>query len=124
MDIPPYREAAARPRVRVVVWNDAKTTLELLVAVLQDRFGFSAVRAYALALAVKQDGWTDIGTYDEPVAEEHVAQCLLLAEQRGFPLRAAVALLDDEPRPTLLIRMRNRHRRLLDPGGIAWVDPT
>lgn len=103
----PYRDAAPSPLVRVVFWNDPKTTIGFVMA---------PVRAHALTLAVHQDGWTDIGTYPQPEAEALVAQSVGLANMRGFPFRASVASLDGEPRATALVRWRNRWR--------AWLVPT
>lgn len=79
----------ATPKLyRVVLLNDDYTTMEFVVAVLEDVFQKSPAEAFRLMMQVHTQGRAVCGAYTYEVAETKAARVRELAQQDGFPLQA------------------------------------
>lgn len=77
------------PRFKVVLFNDDYTPMEFVVSLLESVFGKSPAESNQLMLRIHRSGSGIAGVYVLEVAETRVATVHRLAEERGYPLRAA-----------------------------------
>src|SRR5688500_8907955 len=70
--------------------NDAYTTMEVVVRVLETVFNKAAPDAYGIMLQVHHDGHGVCGSYPFEIAETKVETVHDMARQEGFPLRASI----------------------------------
>ena len=75
---------------RVVLLNDDYTTMEFVVAVLEEVFRKSPAEAYRLMMQIHSQGRAVCGAYTYEVAETKVGAVRELAAQAGFPLQASL----------------------------------
>ena len=75
---------------RVVLLNDDYTTMEFVVAVLEEVFRKSPAEAYRLMMQIHSQGRAVCGAYTYDVAETKVGAVRELAAQAGFPLQASL----------------------------------
>jgi ATP-dependent Clp protease adaptor protein ClpS len=75
---------------RVVLLNDDYTTMEFVIAVLEDVFQKSPAEAFRLMMQVHTQGQARCGTYTYEVAETKVETVRDLAKREGFPLQASI----------------------------------
>ena len=75
---------------RVALLNDDYTTMEFVVAVLEEVFRKSPAEAYRLMMQVHTQGRAVCGAYTYEVAETKVGAVRELAAQAGFPLQASL----------------------------------
>ena len=84
-------EKVRTPRLyRVVLLNDDYTTMEFVVAVLEEVFRKSPAEAYRLMMQIHTQGRAVCGAYTYEVAETKVGAVRELAAQSGFPLQASL----------------------------------
>ena len=76
--------------------NDDFTTMEFVVAVLQQVFHHSDATAAAIMLNVHRTGIGVAGIYTHEIAETKVAQTMALAEKAEFPLQVTLEPDDDD----------------------------
>ncbi|MCY4600422.1 MAG: ATP-dependent Clp protease adapter ClpS [Acidobacteria bacterium] len=82
-------QQTATPKMyQVVLLNDDYTTMEFVVAVLEDVFQKGPAEAFRLMMQVHTQGRAVCGVYTYEVAETKVARVRELAERDGFPLQA------------------------------------
>ncbi len=77
------------PRFKVILFNDDYTPMEFVVSLLESVFGKSPAESNQLMLRIHRSGSGIAGVYVLEVAETRVATVHRLAEERGYPLRAA-----------------------------------
>ncbi|MBW2289210.1 MAG: ATP-dependent Clp protease adaptor ClpS [Deltaproteobacteria bacterium] len=83
------RAEVARPsRFKVILYNDDYTSMEFVVAVLEQIFGKGPAQATQIMLQIHKTGLGVAGVYVLEVAETKVAAVHRAAEERGYPLRA------------------------------------
>ena len=73
---------------RVVLLNDDYTTMEFVVAVLEDVFQKGPSEAFRLMMQIHTQGRAVCGVYTYEVAETKAARVRELAQRDGFPLQA------------------------------------
>jgi ATP-dependent Clp protease adaptor protein ClpS len=84
------RPKVERPkRFKVMLFNDDYTPMEFVTGLLETVFGKSPSEATQLMLQIHRSGMGIAGVYVLEIAETKVAAVHRLAEQRGYPLRAA-----------------------------------
>jgi ATP-dependent Clp protease adaptor protein ClpS len=90
-----------RPRLyKVVFHNDDYTTMEFVVAVLEQVFHHSEASATAIMLSIHRTGTGVAGVYTYEIAETKLAQTMDLARQAEHPLQVTLEPEDDdEPHP-------------------------
>ena len=82
-------QQTATPKMfQVVLLNDDYTTMEFVVAVLEDVFQKGPAEAFRLMMQVHTQGRAVCGVYTYEVAETKVARVRELAERDAFPLQA------------------------------------
>ena len=86
----PKPEARRPEMFKVVLLNDDYTTQEFVVHVLETVFNKPTPEARRIMLQVHVTGRGICGTYTHEIAETKVATVHALAEEEGFPLRAAI----------------------------------
>lgn len=80
-----------RPKMyRVILVNDDYTTMEFVIEVLVTIFHKSATEATQIMLDVHEKGKGIVGVYPYDIAQTKVIQVEEMAQEREFPLRAAV----------------------------------
>ena len=85
------RAKTKRPEMfKVVLLNDDYTTMEFVVHVLQQVFNKPEPEAYRIMMQVHIQGRGICGSYTYEIAETKVATVHDMAQENGFPLRAAI----------------------------------
>ncbi len=85
------RDETVTPKLyRVLLLNDDYTTMEFVVAVLEEVFRKTPAEAFRLMMQVHTEGQAVCGAYTWEVAETKVDTVRQLAERGGFPLQAAI----------------------------------
>ena len=84
------RETRRPPRFKVVLYNDAYTPMEFVVALLEQVFKKGPAEATQLMLQIHRGGRGIAGVYVLEVAETKASQVHRMAEKRGYPLQAGV----------------------------------
>lgn len=77
-------------RYHVTLLNDDYTTMEFVVAVIEEVFRKTPAEAFRLMMQVHTQGRAVCGAYTYEVAETKVDTVRQLAERGGFPLQAAI----------------------------------
>ena len=86
-----HKQKTQTPKMyRVVLLNDDYTTMEFVVAVLEDVFQKGPAEAFRVMMQVHSQGRGVCGTYTHEVAETKVATVRDLAKRGGFPLQASL----------------------------------
>ena len=75
---------------RVILHNDDYTTMEFVVAILEEVFHRPHEEAVRVMLAVHRHGRGLAGVYTRQIAETKCAAVRRLARAAGFPLRCAM----------------------------------
>jgi ATP-dependent Clp protease adaptor protein ClpS len=85
------RDKPVTPKLyRVLLLNDDYTTMEFVVAVIEEVFRKTPAEAFRLMMQVHTEGRAVCGAYTYEVAETKVDTVRQLAERGGFPLQAAI----------------------------------
>lgn len=80
-----------KPRkFRVVLLNDHYTTMEFVIAVLEQVFHRKRKEAVRIMLSVHQNGRGTAGVYVKAVAEAKAEMVHKLAQENGYPLKCTV----------------------------------
>lgn len=75
------------PMFRVILLNDDYTSMEFVIAMLQNVFHKSAAEAQRIMLEVHQNGRGVAGVYTREIAETKIAIVNQLARREEFPLK-------------------------------------
>lgn len=78
------------PKYKVLLLNDHYTTMEFVVAVLQQIFRHSPASASRIMLRIHNSGTGVAGIYTREIAETRVAQVMHLAKEAGHPLQCTM----------------------------------
>lgn len=79
------------PRMyRVLLLNDDYTTMDFVVAILEEIFQKAPAEAFRLMMLVHTQGKAVCGAYPYEIAETKVAMVRERAETEGFPLQATI----------------------------------
>jgi ATP-dependent Clp protease adaptor protein ClpS len=85
------REDVREPQLfKVILLNDDYTTMDFVVHVLESVFLKSPAEAFRIMMQVHTQGKGLCGLYPHDIAETKVAAVEDLAQENGFPLRAAM----------------------------------
>jgi ATP-dependent Clp protease adaptor protein ClpS len=85
------RQETKKPELfKVLLLNDAYTTMEFVVEILEGVFHKQPAEAYRIMMAVHTQGKGLCGVYPHEVAETKVATVIDRAREQGFPLLAAM----------------------------------
>ncbi len=77
-------------RYKVILLNDDYTTMEFVVAVMEQVFQKSSAEAFRVMMQVHLNGSGVAGVYSYEVAETKVETVTTLARHAEFPLRATI----------------------------------
>ena len=78
--------------VTVSIQNDDETSLEFVVQVLNEYFGFKLNKAVEIAMKVHEDGNAAIRVMNSSDADHVVSKVRQQARNRGFPLNLTISL--------------------------------
>jgi ATP-dependent Clp protease adapter protein ClpS len=108
----PYRATATPAKARVVFWNDDRSTMNGVIAVLREVFEMSEPEAMYVTLLVHKAGSAIARRCDEHEAAALAEQATLAARARGMPLRVTVELSDGKAGRRWFgwLRRRDRNR--------------
>jgi ATP-dependent Clp protease adaptor protein ClpS len=73
-------------KYKVVLYNDDKTPMDFVIALLMKIFRHSEAIAYDITMKVHNDGTGVAGVYSYEVAEQKGVESTNMARQHGFPL--------------------------------------
>lgn len=86
---PEAKNKVQKPRMyRVVLLNDDYTSMDFVVEVLVKLFNKPVPEATKIMLDVHKKGKGVVGVYPYDIASTKVVQVELMAEERGYPLKA------------------------------------
>jgi len=83
-------KTATPKQYRVLMLNDDYTTMEFVIAVLEEIFHKSPAEAFGLMMQVHTNGKAVCGTYTYEVAETKVGDVRERAQQEGLPLQTSI----------------------------------
>jgi ATP-dependent Clp protease adaptor protein ClpS len=85
------REEIREPSLyKALLHNDDYTSMEFVVAILENIFGKSTSQATTIMLAVHQQGVGVAGVYTREICETKIEQVHHQARNNGFPLRCSM----------------------------------
>jgi ATP-dependent Clp protease adaptor protein ClpS len=85
------RTTIAPPRKwNVVFYNDDKTPMEFVIAILMELYGHTAESAQAITMQVHEQGKAVAGTYYIEIAEQKCTDTLTSARSQGMPLQVEI----------------------------------
>lgn len=83
------------PKYAVIFYNDNKTTMEFVIAVLVQIFGKSMPEAETLTMRVHREGRAAVAIYTKEIAEEKVNETMGAAARFGYPLQVTAEPQED-----------------------------
>lgn len=83
-------ETREPPLYKVLLHNDDYTTMEFVVAVLENVFKKTNAEAMRIMLSVHHEGVGIAGVYTKEISETKVSIVHELAKQNNFPLRCSM----------------------------------
>lgn len=86
----PEQEVERPVLFRVILHNDDYTTMDFVVRVVETVFNKQPAEAFRIMMQVHTTGRAVCGIYPFDVAETRASAVHELAQENGFPLRAAV----------------------------------
>jgi ATP-dependent Clp protease adaptor protein ClpS len=85
------RQKTKPPRLyKVLLFNDDYTTMDFVIAVLQQFFNMNMEQAQTVMLKIHNEGSAVCGIYSRDVAETKVTQVSEFAQQHEHPLRCGM----------------------------------
>lgn len=75
---------------KVIMYNDDFTTMEFVVAILEDIFNKNSAEAYKIMMEIHKNGIGVAGVYSYDIAISKVRKVRGLAKQEGFPFKLTV----------------------------------
>ena len=72
---------------KVVFINDEVTTMEFIIEVLKNVFGYDEEESKEITLTIHQDGAGVVAVYPYELAEQKGIETTILARNNGFPLQ-------------------------------------
>lgn len=84
--IQPKTNLTPPPNFQVIFVNDNVTTVQFVMAVLQDLFGHDEDHAMNLTAKIHEQGQTTVAVLPFEIAESKAVEVTVLARQNKFPL--------------------------------------
>jgi len=71
----------------IVFYNDNKTPMDFVIAVLEEVFNYSNEKALEMTMRIHETKSQVVATYNYEIAEQKTSETLMLARNFGFPFR-------------------------------------
>lgn len=71
----------------IVFYNDNKTPMDFVIAVLEEVFNYSNEKALEMTMRIHESKSQVVATYNYEIAEQKTSETLMLARNFGFPFR-------------------------------------
>jgi ATP-dependent Clp protease adaptor protein ClpS len=71
----------------VVFYNDDKTPMDFVIAVLEEVFHYNNEKAMEMTLRIHETNSQIVATYNYEIAEQKTSETLMLARNFNFPFR-------------------------------------
>lgn len=71
----------------IVFYNDSKTPMDFVIAVLEEVFNYSNEKAVEMTMRIHESKSQVVATYNYEIAEQKTSETLMLARNFGFPFR-------------------------------------
>jgi len=84
--IAPNNDLAAPPKFQVIFFNDNVTTVQFVMAVLQEVFDHDEDNAMVLTAKIHEEGHASVAVLPFEIAESKAVEVTLLARGSNFPL--------------------------------------
>ena len=88
--IKPNKDLTPPPKFRVIFMNDNVTTVDFVIAVLQEIFDHSFDTAEDLTVKIHQEGSAQVAVLPFEIAESKAVETTLLARTNNFPLAVKI----------------------------------
>jgi ATP-dependent Clp protease adaptor protein ClpS len=77
-------------KFRVIFMNDNVTTVDFVIAILQEIFDHSFETAQELTVKIHEQGYADVALLPYEVAESKAVETTLIARTNNFPLNVKI----------------------------------
>ena len=77
-------------KYNVVFMNDNVTSMDFVIQLLAEIFGYDHARSYEIMMQVHEQGQAVVATYYYELAEQKALKCTYAARRNGFPLEVKV----------------------------------
>ena len=88
--ITPKKDLAPPPKFKVIFMNDNVTTVDFVIAVLQEIFEHSFDSAQDLTVKIHEEGSAMVAVLPFEIAESKAVETTLLARTNSFPLAVKI----------------------------------
>lgn len=88
--IAPRLDLTAPPRFKVIFMNDNVTTVQFVMAVLQEVFDHNEDSAMILTARIHEEGQASVAVLPFEIAESKAVEATLLARTNSFPLNVKI----------------------------------
>jgi len=75
----------------VIFYNDDKTPMEFVIAVLNEIFKYDETTSRNLTMKIHESNKQIVGTYNYEIAEQRASETILLAKNFGYPLKVEIS---------------------------------
>jgi len=95
-------EVAVKPKIKnsitteepkkfnVVFMNDNVTSMDFVIQLLAEIFGYDNARSFDIMMQVHEQGQAVVATYYYELAEQRALECTYAARRNGYPLEVKV----------------------------------
>lgn len=88
--IAPRNDLTPPPKYKVIFMNDNVTSVDFVIAVLQEIFEHSFDTAYELTQKIHNEGSASVAVLPFEIAESKAVETTLLARTNSFPLNVKI----------------------------------
>jgi ATP-dependent Clp protease adaptor protein ClpS len=88
--IAPRNDLTPPSKFRVIFMNDNVTTVDFVIAILQEIFDHSFETAQELTVKIHEQGYADVALLPYEVAESKAVETTLIARTNNFPLNVKI----------------------------------
>jgi ATP-dependent Clp protease adaptor protein ClpS len=88
--VTPRNDLTPPPKFKVIFMNDNVTTVEFVLAVLQELFDHDFDSAQALTIKINAEGSASVAILPYEIAESKAVETTLLARTNSFPLNVKI----------------------------------
>ena len=73
-------------KYNVVFMNDSVTSMDFVIQLLKELFGYDNARSFDIMMQVHEQGQAVVATYYYELAEQKALECTYAARRNGYPL--------------------------------------
>jgi ATP-dependent Clp protease adaptor protein ClpS len=77
-------------KFNVVFMNDNVTSMDFVIQLLEELFGYDSNTSYGIMMLVHEQGQAVVATYYYELAEQRALECTYAARRNGYPLEVKI----------------------------------